>query len=61
MGLPGQYPPLGGSEYVLGDKRRLTAIVLNGLGGEVHVKGATFKRDHAPVGQPRRRRGSPAC
>lgn len=42
MGLPGQYPPLGGSEYVLGDKRRLTAIVLNGLGGEVHVKGATF-------------------
>ena len=42
MGLPGQYPPLGGSEYVLGDKRRLVAIVLNGLTGEVHVKGATF-------------------
>src|SRR3954447_13311939 len=30
MGLPGQYPPLGGSEFVRGDKRRLTAIVLNG-------------------------------
>lgn len=42
LGLPGQYPPLGGSEYVLGDKRRLAAILLNGLSGEVHVKGATF-------------------
>ena len=42
MGLPGQYPPLGGSEYVLGDKRRLAAILLNGLAGEVQVKGATF-------------------
>ena len=42
MGLPGQYPPLGGSEYVLGDKRRLVAILLNGLSGEIHVKGATF-------------------
>ena len=42
MGLPGQYPPLGGSEYVLGDKRRLVAILMNGLSGEVHVKGATF-------------------
>ena len=42
MGLPGQYPPLGGSEYVLGDKRRLVAILMNGLSGPVRVKGATF-------------------
>ena len=42
LGLPGQYPPLGGSEYVLGDKRRLVAILMNGLGGEVHVKGNVF-------------------
>lgn len=42
MGLPGQYPPLGGSEFVLGDKRRLAAIVLNGLSGPVIVKGANF-------------------
>ena len=42
MGLPGQYPPLGGSEYVLGDKRRVIAILMNGLGGAVTVKGATF-------------------
>jgi mono/diheme cytochrome c family protein len=48
LGLPGQYPPLAGSEYVLGDKRRLAAIVLNGLSGEVHVKGATFNGTMPP-------------
>jgi mono/diheme cytochrome c family protein len=42
MGLPGQYPPLSGSEYVLGDKRRMAAIILNGLSGEIKVKGMTF-------------------
>lgn len=42
MGLAGQYPPLAGSEYVLGDKRRIVAILLNGLAGEITVKGAHF-------------------
>jgi mono/diheme cytochrome c family protein len=48
MGLPGQYPPLGGSEYVLGDKRRAVAIVLNGLSGEIVVKGAAFNATMPP-------------
>ena len=43
LGLPGQYPPLVGSEYVLGDaSNRLIAIVLKGLQGPVTVKGQSF-------------------
>ena len=42
LGVPGSYPPLAGSEYVLGDKRRLAAILMNGIGGEFVVKGQTY-------------------
>src|ERR1700747_2855217 len=43
QGLPGQYPPLAGSEIVLGDaSNRLIAIVLKGLQGPVTVKGQSF-------------------
>jgi len=41
-GEPGSYPPLGGSEYVLGSKERLAAIMLAGVSGPITVKGATF-------------------
>jgi mono/diheme cytochrome c family protein len=42
MGLPPQYPPLAGSEWVTGDERRLLRIILHGLVGEVNVAGETF-------------------
>jgi mono/diheme cytochrome c family protein len=43
QGQPGQFPPLAGSEFVLGDaSNRLIAIVLKGLQGPVQVKGQSF-------------------
>jgi mono/diheme cytochrome c family protein len=41
-GQPGSYPPLVGSEYVLGNKGRLSAIMLAGISGSLTVKGATY-------------------
>ncbi len=41
-GAPGSYPPLGGSEYVVGSKERLAAIMLAGISGPITVKGASF-------------------
>ena len=48
LGVPGSYPPLAGSEYVLGDKRRLAAILLNGISGELVVKGMTYNSAMPP-------------
>jgi mono/diheme cytochrome c family protein len=42
QGVPGQYPPLAGSEFVNGGTRRLGMIVLKGLTGPIKVKGQTF-------------------
>jgi mono/diheme cytochrome c family protein len=41
-GLPGAFPPLAGSEFVLGEPERVVRIVLHGLTGPVTVKGQTF-------------------
>jgi mono/diheme cytochrome c family protein len=41
-GVAGQYPPLAGSEYVLGSTRRLGMILLKGLEGPLTVKGAQY-------------------
>jgi mono/diheme cytochrome c family protein len=41
-GLAGQFPPLADSEYVNGDVRRLAAILVNGINGELVVKGQTY-------------------
>ena len=45
LGIPGSYPPLAGSEYVVGDKRRVAAILLNGLSGDLTVKGQPFRSE----------------
>jgi len=37
-----RFPPLNGSEWVVGDKNRLINVVLNGLEGPVTVKGKSF-------------------
>jgi mono/diheme cytochrome c family protein len=42
VGQPGQYPPLVKSEWVLGSKERLAAILLKGLQGAVTVDNSTF-------------------
>jgi mono/diheme cytochrome c family protein len=47
-GQPGQYPSLVGSEWVLGNKKRLSAIMLAGLSGAVTVKGSTYSTQAMP-------------
>jgi len=42
LGVPGAFPPLAGSEFVLGSPRRLSMILLKGLQGPVEVKGNKF-------------------
>ena len=54
QGLPGQFPPLAGSEWVLskdwhGDNH-IVKIVLNGLQGPVTVEGKQFNSAMAPWG-----------
>lgn len=41
-GLPGVFPPLAGSEWVLGKETTLAAIVLHGVNGPLTVKGQAF-------------------
>lgn len=49
VGLPGQYPPLAGSEWVqAGDPSRIIRIVLDGFHGPVTVKGQTFNNVMVP-------------
>jgi mono/diheme cytochrome c family protein len=47
-GQPGTYPSLVGSEYVLGSKDRLAALLLGGVSGPITVKGATFSTQVMP-------------
>jgi mono/diheme cytochrome c family protein len=47
-GQPGSYPPLAGSEWVLGDKAALYAIMLHGLQGPLTVKGGEFGSQQMP-------------
>lgn len=49
MGVPGQFPPLAGSDIVTGGTERLARIALHGLVGPVTVKGANF---NMPGGMP---------
>jgi mono/diheme cytochrome c family protein len=42
-GLPGVFPPLAGSEWVLGAEKALLQILLHGAEGELTVKGTVYK------------------
>ncbi len=42
QGLAGTYPPIGGSPWVVGDTRRLAAVVLKGMQGPHEVGGVTY-------------------
>ena len=41
-GLPGVFPPLDGSEWVLGDARTVANILLHGITGKITVAGAEY-------------------
>lgn len=42
QGLPGVFPPLAGSEWVVGKAGTAAAIVLHGISGPIQVKGQDF-------------------
>lgn len=42
MGIPGQFPPLAGSEWVTGGTERLVRVVQHGLVGAITVKGQGY-------------------
>lgn len=41
-GIPGAFPPLEKSKWVTGSPKRLIAIVLHGLQGEIEVNGSVY-------------------
>lgn len=42
QGVENLYPPLAGTEWVTGDKKRLMQVVLQGLSGPIEVKGKVY-------------------
>ena len=42
LGDSQRFPPLGGSEWVVGDKKRLINLTLKGLEGPIEVKGQSY-------------------
>jgi nitrite reductase (NO-forming) len=48
-GLPGVFPPLAGSDFLMADHDRPIRIVLRGLLGPVTVNGATFNSAMPPL------------
>lgn len=50
QGVPGQYPPLAGSEWAQGPEERVIRIVLHGLNGPIKVEGKEFNNVMAPLG-----------
>lgn len=52
QGQPGLYPPLAGSEWVLGSTERLASLVAYGLMGPVTVKGQQYGAAIMPAHAP---------
>lgn len=49
LGVPGQFPPLSGSDWVLAEgPGRIVRLILNGIGGPIKVKGADFNNQMPP-------------
>ncbi len=51
QGLPGVFPPLAGSEWVLGKAGTASAILLHGISGSVTVKASTYNGNMPAFGQ----------
>lgn len=50
QGVPGTYPPLAGSEFVVKGEKRPIAILLHGLGGPLTVNGKAYNGQMPPQG-----------
>lgn len=50
-GLPGVFPPLDGSEWVVADERVVANILLHGINGDITVAGSTYKGAMPPFKQ----------
>lgn len=48
QGLPGVFPPLAGSDFLMADPKRAAGIVLHGLQGEVVVNGVPYNQVMPP-------------
>ena len=42
QGIPGVFPPLAGSDFLMSDPTRAAGVVLNGLSGPIEVNGVTY-------------------
>jgi len=51
QGIPGAFPPLAGSDFLMADKHRAIGIVLHGLNGPIQVNGKTFTNVMPPQSQ----------
>ena len=50
QGIPGAFPPLDGSKYVLENPERMASIMVYGLQGPITVKGVEYNSVMAPLG-----------
>ena len=50
-GLPGVFPPLAGSEWVLGDEDTVLQIVLHGVSGQMEVAGHVYQGSMPAFGE----------
>ncbi len=44
-GIPGTFPPLAKSDYLLKDQKRAVGTILHGVSGEITVNGAQYNMD----------------
>jgi nitrite reductase (NO-forming) len=51
QGLPGVFPPLAKSDYLMADKRRSVEVILNGMTGPVKVNGVDYNSVMPPMSQ----------
>lgn len=49
-GIPGVYPPLVNSPWVLGSEDRLAHLLILGMSGPLHILGADYNGNMPPVG-----------
>ena len=50
-GMPGVFPPLAGSDWLMEDRNRAVAAVLNGLSGPITVNGEDYNSVMPPMSQ----------
>jgi glucose/arabinose dehydrogenase/mono/diheme cytochrome c family protein len=52
QGIPGTYPPLARSDYLMSDRERSIRVICEGLSGEIVVNGRKYNNLMAPVTMP---------